>query len=176
MERLNPNLLLVSKNDHHYEHGQGEKNHHKITTFTLNFPHALDLNRLVLDLNEIVKRYRGQVYRIKGFIAIPNYPNRVILQSARSAIIATDGTPWEDEGDRVGKLVFIGRGLKKETFDTMLGRHMPQYGRFNKDRLIFANLSSSGRSEGETSDFGISICKSSVEISIHISKGFCVPL
>jgi len=121
---VKPESVASVKNDHHYEHGQGEKNHHKITTFTLNFPHALDLDRLVRDLNEIVKRYRGQVYRIKGFIAIPNYPNRVILQSARSAIIATDGTPWEDEGDRVGKLVFIGRGLKKETFDTMLGRHM----------------------------------------------------
>jgi G3E family GTPase len=99
---------------HHHEHGTN--NSHKITTFTLSFPHPLDLNPLQLDLN--------QVYRVKGFIAIPNYPNRVILQSARSSFVATDGTPWEDEANRKGELVFIGRGLKKEVFEKMFNRHM----------------------------------------------------
>ncbi len=106
---------------HHHEHGAN--NSHKITTFTLTFPHPLDLNHLQLDLNKIVHLYRDQVYRVKGFIAIPNYPNRVILQSARSTFIATDGTPWENANNRTGKLVFIGRGLKKEAFAKMFGRH-----------------------------------------------------
>ncbi len=109
---------------HHHEHGHGENNSHKITTFTLDFPHPLDLNELQLDLNRIVQLYRPQVYRVKGFIAIPNYPNRVILQSARSAFVVTDGTPWEDAENRAGRLVFIGRGLKKATFEKMFNRHL----------------------------------------------------
>ncbi len=109
---------------HHHEHGTEENNSHKITTFTLTFPSPLDLENLQLDLNRIVQLYRHQVYRVKGFIAIPNYPNRVILQSARSAFIATDGTPWESEQERQGKLVFIGRGLKKSAFEKMFNRHM----------------------------------------------------
>ncbi|UXP30785.1 GTP-binding protein [Reichenbachiella agarivorans] len=108
---------------HHHEHDTKETNSHKITTFTISFPNPLDLNNLSLDLNRIVHLYRHQVYRVKGFIAIPNYPNRVILQSARSTFIATDGSPWEDGHDRVGKLVFIGRGLKREVFEKMFNRH-----------------------------------------------------
>ena len=108
---------------HHHEHGGEENNSHKITTFTLTFPNPLDLDNLQLELNRIVHLYRHQVYRVKGFIAIPNYPNRVILQSARSAFIATDGSPWETSDDREGRLVFIGRGLKKAVFEKMFNRH-----------------------------------------------------
>ncbi|WP_188467637.1 GTP-binding protein [Marivirga lumbricoides] len=107
---------------HHHEHG--DNNSHKITTFTLTFDKPLDLNELQLDLNRIVQLYRHQVYRVKGFIAIPGYPNRVILQSVRNTFIATDGTPWEDADNREGKLVFIGRGLKKAGFEKMFNRHL----------------------------------------------------
>ncbi|MFT6215767.1 MAG: G3E family GTPase [Roseivirga sp.] len=113
-----------SAKSQHLLHEHGDNNNHKITTFTLTFPSPLDLNHLQLDLNRIVHLYRAQVYRVKGFIAIPNYPNRVILQSARSTFIATDGTPWEDTNNREGKLVFIGRGLNKEAFEKMFNRHM----------------------------------------------------
>ncbi len=109
---------------HHHEYGSEESNNHKITTFTLTFPNPLDLNLMQLDLNRIVHLYRSQVYRVKGFIAIPNYPNRVILQSARSTFIATDGSPWESTDHREGKLVFIGRGLKKGAFERMFNRHI----------------------------------------------------
>jgi len=121
---VNPVSVEDIKNTHRHEHGEGENNHHKITTFTLTFPHPLDLNNLQLDLNRIVHLYRDQVYRIKGFIGIPNYPNRVILQSARSTFIATGGTPWETPDKREGKLVFIGRGLKKQVFEKMFNRHL----------------------------------------------------
>ena len=121
---------------HHHEHvhsGEGSNNSHKINTFTLTFPHPLDLNDLQLDLNRIVHLYRDQVYRVKGFIAIPGYPNRVILQSARSAFIITDGSPWEDEVNREGKVVFIGRGIKKEVFEKMFNRHMVEPKKTNFD-------------------------------------------
>ncbi len=120
-----PETVEMSIPNHHlHEYGEAENNSHKITTFTLTFPHPLDLNRLTLDLNRIVHLYRHQIYRVKGFIAIPHYPNRVILQSARSAFIATDGSPWEDEENREGKLVFIGRELKKKALEKMFNRHM----------------------------------------------------
>lgn len=115
---------VESKKIHHAHHHEHENNDHKITTFTITFPHPLDLNNLSLELNRIVNLYRDQVYRVKGFIAIPNYPNRVILQSARTSFIATDGTPWEHADKREGKLVFIGRNLKKQVFEKMFNRYM----------------------------------------------------
>lgn len=117
---------IVHHGHHHHEHGEVVNNSHKITTFTLALPRPLDLNHLHAELNRIVQLHRNQVYRIKGFVAIPNYPNRVILQSARNTIVATDGTPWEDAEHREGKLVFIGRGLDKATFEIILEKHLVQ--------------------------------------------------
>lgn len=109
---------------HHHHHREDENNSHQITTFTLSFPGPLDLKFLQIDLNRLVHLYRHQVYRVKGFIALADYPNRVILQSARSTFIATDGTPWVDGENREGKLVFIGRGLKRSAFEKMFNRHI----------------------------------------------------
>jgi G3E family GTPase len=110
----------VAKHDHHHGHG----NDHQITTFSITFSNPLDLNSLTVELNQIVNLYREQVYRVKGVIAVANYPNRVILQSARSAFIVTDGTPWESKEHREGTLVFIGRGLEKKAFEKRFYRHM----------------------------------------------------
>ncbi|MDN3204441.1 CobW family GTP-binding protein [Algoriphagus sediminis] len=107
---------------HHLDH-EVDSNSHKITTFTINLPKPLDLESLSLDLNRLVNLYRSQVYRVKGYIAIPNYPNRVILQSARTSFIATDGSPWKSNESREGRLVFIGRNLRKEVFLKMFQRH-----------------------------------------------------
>ncbi len=117
-----PSIENAYSHDHHdHEHGT---NSHRITTFTLTFQHPLDLDHLSLDLNRIVKLYRHQVYRVKGIIEIPRYPNRVVLQSARSAFIATDGAPWQEGEIREGKLVFIGRELKRKVFEKMFNRHI----------------------------------------------------
>ena len=82
------------------------------------------MNSLSLELQRIVTFYRSQVYRVKGIIAIPESPNRVILQSARSAFVATDGSPWKEGEKRHGKLVFIGRELRKEVFQKMFNRYL----------------------------------------------------
>ncbi len=118
-------IEAIANNDHlPYEYKVGNKDRHKITTFTLDFPYPLGLNQMQADLNQIVRQYRSQLYRVKGFIAMPDYPNRVILQSARSVLIASDGSPWEVGHKREGKLVFIGKGLKKETFENMFNHHL----------------------------------------------------
>ncbi len=116
--------IISHHGQHQHQHDVTSNNSHKINTFTLTFSAPLNLDQMQLDLNRIVHLYRDQVYRVKGYIAIPNYPNRVILQSARSTFIATDGSPWEDEINRQGKLVFIGRGIKKEVFEKMFNRHL----------------------------------------------------
>ncbi|WP_020533204.1 CobW family GTP-binding protein [Flexithrix dorotheae] len=115
--------------DHAHEHNHDHQHDHKhnahgITSFTLTFPFPLNLDNLSLDLTRIVNLYRHQVYRVKGIIALPQYPNRVVLQSARSTFVITDGDPWKEGEKREGKLVFIGRGLKKGAFEKIFNRHI----------------------------------------------------
>ncbi|MCB0634484.1 MAG: GTP-binding protein [Saprospiraceae bacterium] len=99
-------------------------NSHRITTFTLTFDRPFDLDHLSLELSRLVNLYRHQVYRVKGIMAIPDYPNRVVLQSVRTTFIATDGSLWKDGELRESKLVFIGRGLRKEVFEKMFSRYL----------------------------------------------------
>ncbi|MEM9053158.1 MAG: GTP-binding protein [Bacteroidota bacterium] len=110
---------------HHHDHDHNhDHNSHGITTFTLTFDGVFDLDALSLELYKISNLYRSQVYRVKGIIAIPNYENMVILQSVRSSFVATDGRAWKDGETRVSKLVFIGRGLRKDVFQKMFSRYI----------------------------------------------------
>ncbi len=100
-----------------------EGNRHKVNTFTLVFDQPFVLNdHFSLQLFRLVNLYRGQVYRIKGILHVHNYPRRVILQSVRTNCVLTDGSSWQEGETRVSKLVFIGRGLKKEAFARMFNR------------------------------------------------------
>jgi G3E family GTPase len=95
-------------------------NRHKVNTFTLTFELPFELSdTFSLKLYQLVNLYRDQVYRIKGILYVHNYPNRVILQSVRTSCLITDGSEWEPNETKETKLVFIGRGLKKEAFVKM---------------------------------------------------------
>jgi G3E family GTPase len=111
------------QHDHDHEHNHVH-NSHGITTFTLTFDGVFDLDALSHELYKIANLYRSQVYRVKGIIAIPNYENRVILQSVQSSFVATDGRAWQEDDDRISKLVFIGRSLKKKVFQKMFERYL----------------------------------------------------
>lgn len=120
---INPRSILekTKEIEDNHDHHHHIHNDHGISTFSVSFTKPIDLNDISLELNRLVNLYSDQIYRVKGIIAIPNYPNRVILQSAKSAFIASDGLPWETEHDRAGKLVFIGKNIKslnlKELFE-----------------------------------------------------------
>ena len=104
--------------------GKDVNNQHRITTFTLTFEQPFDLKELSLQLYRLVNLYRSQVYRIKGILSVIDYPNRVILQSVRTSCVASDGSPWEEGEKRISKLVFIGKGLKREAFERMFSKYL----------------------------------------------------
>lgn len=100
-----------------------EGGYHKVNTFTLVFdqPFVLD-DYFSLQLHRLVNLYRDQVYRIKGILNVRGYNNRIIIQSVRTNCVLSDGSPWLSGEIRESKLVFIGRGLKKEAFIQMFNR------------------------------------------------------
>jgi G3E family GTPase len=102
----------------------GDHRHNDITTFTLTFDRPFNLDSLAYDLAKLAKLYRHQVYRIKGIIAVDRTPTRVVIQSVRDSFVLTDGPPWEPESDRISHIVFIGKDVKREAIERMLGRHL----------------------------------------------------
>ncbi|MEM7514075.1 MAG: GTP-binding protein [Bacteroidota bacterium] len=108
---------------HHHIHNE-INNSHKISTFTLTFDQPFNLEGLSRELNRLVNLYQSQVYRVKGIVALPGYKNRVILQSVKTSFVASDGSVWKEGEARESKIVFIGRGLKKEGFQNLLSQHI----------------------------------------------------
>jgi G3E family GTPase len=102
----------------------GDHRHNDITTFTLTFDRPFNLDSLAYDLAKLARLYRHQVYRIKGIIAVDRTPTRVVIQSVRDSFVLTDGPPWEPESDRISHIVFIGKDVKREAIERMLGRHL----------------------------------------------------
>ena len=102
----------------------GATNSHSITSFTISFNRPLDETSLSVELNKLVNVYRGQVYRVKGFVELPNRPNRMIVQSTRSSFMITEGSPWAEGEDRTGKLVFIGKDLDRALLERKFHRFM----------------------------------------------------
>ena len=104
--------------DHH------KHNKHGISTFTLHFDQALDLNNLGNDLMRLLNFNRHQIYRIKGILNANNYPIQVVLQSVKNTFHLSDGKAWEPGQAKESKIVVIGKELKKEAVEKIFKRHL----------------------------------------------------
>ena len=102
----------------------GTHQHNDITTFTLTFDRPFNLESLARELIKLARLYRHQVYRIKGIIAVNHTPTRVVIQSVRDSFVLTDGPPWEPDSERISHIVFIGKNVKREAIEKLLGRHL----------------------------------------------------
>jgi G3E family GTPase len=100
--------------------------HHDITSFCLTYYTPFDLQKLGHELLVLLNIYRHQVYRVKGIIETQDNPVRVVLQSVRTQMVLTDGTPWEEDMPRTGKIVFIGKGVHRESIERILNRCLVQ--------------------------------------------------
>lgn len=104
----------------------GTHRHNDITTFTLTFDQPFNLQSLARDLMQLARFFRNEVYRIKGIIAVNSTPTRVVIQSVRDSFVLTDGPLWEPDSERISHIVFIGKNMKREAIENMLGKHLIQ--------------------------------------------------
>ncbi|MBA3924519.1 MAG: GTP-binding protein, partial [Nostocaceae cyanobacterium] len=61
-----------------------------------------------------------EIYRIKGFVAVPNKSMRLVLQGVGSRFDQFYDRPWQPEEARQTKLVFIGRDLNSAEIESQL--------------------------------------------------------
>lgn len=108
-----------SHHDHH--HGEGEHHHdHDHDTF----------QSIVVDLPEVavaplqdallslIERYT--LYRVKGFVAVPGKPMRLVMQGVGRRFDSYYDRRWKDDEARATRLVLIGRDLDAPTLEKEL--------------------------------------------------------
>ncbi len=123
-----PNDLLLGFNAAVEDHLDDRPSHHD---FEEEHDHddEIDSTHIVLEANfdPAVLRQRleaivaaQEVYRVKGFVSVPNKAMRLVVQGVGSRFEDFYDRPWNAEEPRLTKLVFIGKHLDQTAIEKIL--------------------------------------------------------
>ncbi len=115
---INPDLLLgfnaaVEDNlDARPSHHDTEEDHEhddEINSVHLVLDEAFEPKALTAKLKRLVQEQ--EIYRIKGFVNVPNKPMRMVMQGVGDRFDHFFDRPWQDSEPRQTRLVLIGRAI-----------------------------------------------------------------
>ena len=110
--------------DHH--HGHHDEHHHapraglthfhddEMHSISIRHEGAIDAERFVPWLNELIQREGPDILRSKGIIAFKNEPRRFVFQGVHQILDGDLQREWKEGEKRESRLVFIGRKLKEQ--------------------------------------------------------------
>jgi cobalamin biosynthesis protein CobW len=98
-----------SIHDHHHDHNHDHEHNNEITSEVIEYNQTDDIKVLVKELTELVNN--NEIYRIKGFVNIPNKPMRMVIQGVGTRFDYYFDRKWNDDEERKTRLVVIGRNL-----------------------------------------------------------------
>lgn len=99
-----------SIHEHHHDHHHDHDHDDEINTIVVNYAETADIKELVKELKERVQQ--EEIYRIKGFVNIPNKPMRMVLQGVGERFDYYFDRAWKVDETRKTSLVIIGRNLE----------------------------------------------------------------
>ncbi|MBC7451803.1 MAG: GTP-binding protein [Cytophagales bacterium] len=88
-----------------------------ITSMYVEFPEALDMMKFDLWMSFILSVNSNKIYRIKGILNVYDMDTKIIFQSVSSQFLSTSGGMWEQDTQRMTRLVLIGKNLLKEEIE-----------------------------------------------------------
>ncbi|KAF1051052.1 MAG: putative metal chaperone YciC [Stenotrophomonas maltophilia] len=101
-------LHIDGRPTHHDHEGHEDHDHDEFDSFHVDLPEVEE--RALLDaLNQLVERHA--VLRIKGFVAIPGKPMRLLVQGVGKRFDKHFDRAWRAEEQRATRLVVIGQDL-----------------------------------------------------------------
>ncbi len=103
---------LEGREGHHGDHDHDPDHDHDqdINAVPVVLDRAFDPDHLQTHLETLVQTY--EIYRIKGFVAVPHKPMRLVIQGVGHRFDRFYDRPWRSEEPRQTRLVFIGRELE----------------------------------------------------------------
>ncbi|MGD9543426.1 MAG: GTP-binding protein [Methylocystis sp.] len=101
--------------ERHAPHG-GIKHFHDDEMHSISIRHegAVDPERFVPWLNDLIQREGPDILRSKGIIAFTNEPRRFVFQGVHQILDGDLQREWKENEKRESRLVFIGRKLKEQ--------------------------------------------------------------
>ncbi|MEM6839077.1 MAG: cobalamin biosynthesis protein CobW [Cyanobacteria bacterium P01_C01_bin.120] len=93
----------------HHDHEAEHEHDDDINSVCIELEQPFDPKDLVQRLQTLVQQQ--EIYRIKGFVAVPNKAMRLVLQGVGQRFDHFYDRPWQTDEPRHTRLVFIGHGL-----------------------------------------------------------------
>lgn len=95
--------------DHHHDHGHDHEHaHDHFDSFVITLG-EVDDQRLQQLISQLLAQHN--IYRAKGFAALPGKPMRRVLQAVGQRLDAYFDRLWQADENRATQLVFIGKGI-----------------------------------------------------------------
>jgi cobalamin biosynthesis protein CobW len=125
--QLDPSILLgfnaaveddLDNRPSHHDTEEDHDHDDEITSTYLVLNQAFDPDRLQQQLQKLTQHQ--EIYRIKGFVSVPNKSMRLVMQGVGNRFDKFYDRPWLAQEIRQTKLVFIGRDLKPEIIQSEL--------------------------------------------------------
>jgi cobalamin biosynthesis protein CobW len=124
---INPDLLLgfnaaVEDNlDSRPSHHDTEEEHDhadEINSVHLLLDEAFEPKALTVKLQQLMQEQ--EIYRIKGFVNVPDKPMRMVVQGVGNRLDSFFDRPWQISETRQTRLVFIGNALEQSKIEKVL--------------------------------------------------------
>ncbi|WP_421867333.1 cobalamin biosynthesis protein CobW [Motiliproteus sp.] len=104
--------------DHHHAHGHDHDHaHDHFDSFVIGLG-EVDSAKLQQVLGGLINEFN--IFRAKGFAALPGKPMRQVLQAVGKRLDVYFDRPWNADEDRRTQLVFIGKGIDEATIRNAL--------------------------------------------------------
>lgn len=100
---------------HHHHHHSSD-----IVTQSFIIKEPLDILKFRHWLNVLLMIQGQYLYRIKGIVNFQYQEHKTIVQSVKKACVFQQGDTWQPTEEKVTKLVFIGKHLKREVLEKQL--------------------------------------------------------
>lgn len=99
-------------NDRHTHHDEEEDHDHDSFDSVPLTLQVNDRQSLLAALADLARRH--EIYRIKGFVALPDTPMRLVVQGVGQRFDSHFDRPWRAGEERVSRLVVIGHDLRAQ--------------------------------------------------------------
>lgn len=125
--KISPDLLLgfnaavednLASRPSHHDTEEEHEHDEEINSVHLILEQEFEPKALTAKLRKLIQEQ--EIYRIKGFVAVPNKPMRMVLQGVGDRIEHFFDRPWQAAEPRQTKLVFIGQALEQAQIKDVL--------------------------------------------------------
>lgn len=124
--QISPDVLLgfnaavednLDSRPSHHDNEEDHEHDDQINSVNLVVEREFEPQRLIRALQQLVQQQ--EIYRIKGFVAVPNKAMRLVLQGVGQRFDYFYDRPWQPAQKRQTRLVLIGRALDQAQIESV---------------------------------------------------------